>query len=69
MNAGAWPGVFTGHLLHRVSVDNAQRVTVPRGRARLGLADCRAVCTPASAAVSRRYCRVCWPDWPQESAP
>lgn len=65
MSADAWPGVFTRHLLHRVRAANAERIAAPRGSARYGLADCGAVCTPATGTGDRRYCEACWPSWPE----
>ncbi|GAA3365806.1 hypothetical protein [Saccharopolyspora gregorii] len=40
-----WRGVFTSDRVHRVSPGNERRIS-HGDRARLGLADCGAVCVP-----------------------
>lgn len=63
----AWPGVWSGSVLHQVAPDNMQRLKA-QGRV-FGLAECGAACVPASPVrgPSRAYCTVCWPS--QKTAP
>lgn len=56
----AWPGVWSGTVLHQVAPDNMRRLKA-QGRV-FGLAECGAACVPASPVrgPARAYCPVCW---------